>query len=136
MRHVSLCLVLLLSVALFFAGTWQNRCEPSQADRACMDWLVDRLAEAESIKGGASLEAFLRVFDMDGGLHLINEIVATYPDSWDMQLGSRYVMKACPFIKVEVDFAVPVGMNPAEVTAKEIKIKTISRPYLEHPFFD
>jgi len=56
----------------------------------------------------------LKVFEMDGGLQSVP--------------ATRYVLRGTTLIKVDVEFEKPINSND------ELKIKSISKPYLE-PFF-
>jgi hypothetical protein len=60
-------------------------------------WLRDRLREARSIKAGVSKADLLKVFTPDGGLQPIPP--------------ERYVLRTCPYIKVDVQFQLP-GKRP------------------------
>jgi hypothetical protein len=85
-------------------------------------WLQDRYKEATSIKAGMSREDLLKVFMEDGGL---NTIPAT-----------RYVLRSCHLIKVDVEFDTKHGQAYEEKMDRELKIKQISKPYLENMFID
>lgn len=116
-----------------------------QSDFAHDRWLQERHFEAISIKVGMTRADLLKVFRMDGGLQSL--------------LPTRYVLKSSNFIKVDVEFDVPEGEKgkvipedlrfemespafdfegkPAPgydyrfVPNDNLKIKSISRPYLE-----
>ncbi|MDQ3817391.1 MAG: hypothetical protein M3362_06840 [Acidobacteriota bacterium] len=92
-----------------------NRSEASQNPR---QWLEERYKEATSIKVGMSRAELMKVFEEDGGLQRIP--------------ASRYVLKSCPMIKVEVAFDVEYGQAYREKPDEELKIKSISKPYLEY----
>ncbi|HEY8228736.1 MAG TPA: hypothetical protein VIG25_25950 [Pyrinomonadaceae bacterium] len=98
-------------------------------------WLQERYFEATSIKEGMTRADLLKVFRMDGGIQLL--------------LPTRYVLKDSNFIKVDIEFDVPAGQrivpddsrfemrdsseNFQFVSNEKLKIKRISKPYIE-PF--
>jgi hypothetical protein len=116
--------------------------QPTQPERSHDEWLQQRYAEATSIKARMTRAQLMKLFRADGGLQLI--------------LPTRYVLKSSDMIKVDVEFDVPEGVNSkimpedeAEVdrsgsrqlqkegyrviSDEKLKIKSISKPYLE-PF--
>lgn len=122
---------------------------PTQTNRAHDKWLQERHFEALSIKEGMTRAELLKVFRMDGGLQSF--------------LPTRYVLRRSNFIKVDVEFEVPaevigkvvpedlrnemevINGNSASTSAPEnyhfvanekLKIKSISRPYLEQFNYD
>ena len=86
-------------------------------------WLAERYAEAVSVRPGMSRRDLRRLFRPDGGLQTIPS--------------SRYVLKSCAMIKVEVKFELPEGASPAdsrdenELIDARMKINEVSKPYLE-----
>ena len=86
-------------------------------------WLAERYAEAVSVRPGMSRRDLRRLFRPDGGLQTIPS--------------SRYVLKSCALIKVEVKFALPEGAGRVdfrdenEAADAALKITEVSRPYLE-----
>jgi hypothetical protein len=106
-----------------------------QSDRSHNQWLQERYFEAISIKEGMTRADLIKVFRMDGGLQPF--------------LPTRYVLKSSSLIKVDVEFDVPEGdkVVPEDlrfemdylkegfrfVSNDKLKIKRISRPYVE-PF--
>ena len=85
-------------------------------DQAHLRWLSETLASVQAIKAGMTRRDLLTIFKQDGGLQVGAE---------------RYVYKQCPIIKVDVTFtASDTGDN------QDDRIKSISKPYLENPFFD
>jgi hypothetical protein len=91
-------------------------------------WLDERYKEAVSIKPGMTRADLHRLFSVDGGLQ-------TIPDS-------RYVLKSCGMIKVEVKFDVPQGLSRESLIDENaaadeaLKIIEVSKPYLEYPAVD
>jgi len=106
-----------------------------KSDRSHDQWLQERYFEATSIKEGMTRADLVKLFRMDGGLQHL--------------LPTRYVLKSSSFIKVDVEFDVPEGgkVLPEDlrfemydvnegfrfVSNDKLKIKTISKPYVE-PF--
>jgi len=108
-----------------------------QTDRNHDQWLQQRYVEATSIKEGMTRADLLKVFTMDGGLQLL--------------LPTRYVLKNSNLIKVDVEFDVPLGSRivPEDtrfgrsesegfqfVSNDMLRIKRISKPYIEPTFID
>jgi AraC-like DNA-binding protein len=94
----------------------------SEAGQGTRQWLEERYKEATSVRAGMSRAELLRVFDEDGGLQRIP--------------ASRYVLRSCRMIKVDVEFDVGYGQAYRVKPDKELKIKGISKPYLEHMYAD
>ena len=145
MRKVSLCLVVMLLVAVASAGSWQKTYKPTQEEIAHIKWLVDRMREAMSIRVGMSLEELLKVFEPDGGLQstsLMERIQPSGNADEDGDLLSsrfdegRFVLKTCRLIKVSVDFEIPAGIHPPEASNRDVKITKLSKPYLEPSHMD
>jgi len=85
-------------------------------DQAHLRWLSETLTSVQAIKAGMTRRDLLTIFKQDGGLQVGPE---------------KYVYKQCPIIKVDVTFtASDTGDN------QDDRIKSISKPYLENPFFD
>lgn len=136
-------------VILIFTTSGFGTSTPTQTNRHD-EWLQKKYFEALSIKEGMTRAELLKVFRMDGGLQSL--------------LATRYVLKGSNFIKVDVEFEVPAGMkgyvvpedlrhemeisdgNSASkraaqekyyfVANEKLKIKSISRPYLEQFLYD
>jgi hypothetical protein len=85
-------------------------------DQAHLQWLSKSLESIKTIKLGMTRRELLTLFREDGGLQF---------------MPIRYVYKDCPVIKVDVTFTV----NDAGDHLND-RIKSISKPYLESPFFD
>jgi|SRR5436853_5325851 hypothetical protein len=109
------CLLIFSVAATYSPGQVASSPSPDQ-------WLQDKYREATSIKAGMSREDLLKVFMEDGGL---NTIPAT-----------RYVLRSCHLIKVEVAFNTEYGQAYKEKPDRELKIGRISKPYLENMFID
>ena len=86
-------------------------------------WLAARYAEAVSVRPGMSRRDLRRLFRPDGGLQTIPS--------------SRYVLKSCAMIKVEVKFELPEGASREDFRDENVliddrlKITEVSKPYLE-----
>jgi hypothetical protein len=88
----------------------------SQSEREHNEWLQAKYSEATSVKVGMTRTDLLKVFEMDGGLQSVP--------------ATRYVLRGTTLIKVDVEFEKPTNSND------ELKIKSISKPYLEPIFVD
>lgn len=85
-------------------------------------WLTERLQEAESIKPGMTEADLLKVFTPDGGLQHFQP--------------QRFVLRSCTLIKVDVMFDLPEGTYSTNLHGNELKIKSVSKPYLEPMYMD
>lgn len=114
----------LLVVALFFTiGTFTaNSLSPNEARQNYRQWLEERYQEATSVRAGMSRAELIKVFEEDGGLQRIP--------------AGRYVLRSCHMIKVEAEFDVEYGRDYKERPDKELKIKEISKPFLEYEHTD
>jgi hypothetical protein len=91
-------------------------------DRAHQKWLEEKYTEATSIKPGMSRAELLKLFMEDGGLQRIP--------------ASRYVLKSCQLIQIEVKFDTRYGVNYKPVPDENLKIVEVSKPYLERMAMD
>lgn len=114
-------------------------------ERSHDDWLHEKYLQATSVKEGMTRADLLKLFVMDGGIQ--------------PGVPTRYVLKSSRMIKVDVEFDVPDAVRgqfvtedgaatPADASKsktsprggfqvtpdEQLKIKSISRPYLE-PFY-
>ena len=86
-------------------------------------WLAERYAEAVSVRPGMSRRDLRRLFRPDGGLQTIPS--------------SRYVLKSCAMIKIDVKFALPEGAAREDFREEDergdeaLRITEVSKPYLE-----
>ena len=93
---------------------------PTEEDQKHYVWLTGKLDEVNSIRVGMTRADLLKVFTQDAGL-----------------LQDRYVLRSCHLIKVDVVFDVPKGMPFANRPPDtDLKIKLISKPYLEPMYMD
>jgi len=89
-------------------------------------WVFERLKEAQSIKVGTTYAELSKYFTSDGGITLL-----TGPQRFDMIL--------CSCIKIDVEFADKDGKKvdaPVFPIPDDARVSSISKPYLEEPFFD
>lgn len=129
----------LMLACAFLAVSGFNLSCPAQDKTAHERWLQERLVEANSTNKEMTRADLLEVFTSDGIMQGM--------------LPERYVLKSCSFINVDVEFEIPEGVKGRVVTEeryflidilpdkqdfnfqvvpdKELKIKSISKPYLE-----
>ncbi|MFL6208082.1 MAG: hypothetical protein ACJ74W_04490 [Pyrinomonadaceae bacterium] len=135
----------LLLLFLICSITVAQRSHPTATEQAHRQWLEERYKEATSITAGMTYADLDKLFIMDGGLQPM--------------LPERFVLKSCDMIKVDVQFDVPKGVRPIilpeglrqvavggahptdesdfrYVPDGQLKIKSISRPHLEHMSLD
>ncbi len=84
--------------------------------------ITDALSEVEEIKVGMKRKDLDKIFSIDGGISPVNP--------------QRFVYEKCNFIKVEVKFKFIDKTNKFPKSNSEDEIIEISKPYLEHPFYD
>lgn len=130
---------LLICLSLTVGGLSLAR--QSGPDRSHDLWLQERYFEATSVGKGMTRADLMKVFRIDGGLQ--------------RHLPTRYVLKSSDFIKVDVEFEGPPSAqgkiilpedlrremesaNPGLLERnyqflpdEQLKIKSISRPYVE-----
>jgi hypothetical protein len=95
---------------------------PSDGNIKHCVWLAERLQEAESVKPGMTGADLLKVFTHDGGLQHFQP--------------QRFVLRSCTLIKVDVMFDLPEGAAKTNLRVEELRIKSISKPYLEPMYMD
>jgi hypothetical protein len=114
----------LSSVAiLIFTCFLLTKAETSQQkENSPQEWLREIYKEATSIHKGMTRAELLEKYRTDGGIQRIPE--------------SRFVLKACSLIKIEVEFETPYGQAYKLKPDSQLIITKISQPYLEHPAKD
>ncbi|HEV2665877.1 MAG TPA: hypothetical protein VG324_13250 [Blastocatellia bacterium] len=115
MKRSSLFIIGLLLLATYSIST-HGQGDQEEVHR---QWLYQRYAEATSIKPAMSRADLLRVFREDGG---VQPIPAT-----------RYVLKSCNMIKIEVEFDTEYGHAYKKKPDADLKITKVSQPYLTYP---
>ncbi len=95
---------------------------PSDENGKHIVWLSERLQEAESVKPGMTGADLLKVFTHDGGLQHFQP--------------QAFVMRSCTLIKVDVMFDLPQDASKTKLRLEELRIKSISKPYLEPMYMD
>jgi hypothetical protein len=85
-------------------------------------WIDSVLRQARTIKPGMTRQDLLQIFGEEGGMSTRTQ--------------RTYVYKDCPFIKVDVEFAVQENPDDRITEPLEDKIVKISRPYLNYSVMD
>ena len=97
---------------------------PGESDRPttalCEALIVDALKQVDELKPGTPRAVLEHGFEEDGGLQFAAH--------------SRYVLKKCHFIKIDVEFSGGAIENRAALPTDQVV--TVSRPYLEYPVDD
>ncbi|HEX8161756.1 MAG TPA: hypothetical protein VF538_07790 [Pyrinomonadaceae bacterium] len=134
--------VSLLACCAFTVGGF-GLVRQARAERAHDEWLRARYFEAASVKGGMTRADLIKIFRADGGLQ---------PPG----VPTRYVLKSSDMIKVDVEFESPAGAkgrvspegsrreawgpdaggNYLFVPDEKLKIRSVSKPYLEPSAYD
>jgi len=86
------------------------------------EWLREKYKEATSIEAGMNRADLLNLFIEDGGLQTIP--------------ATKYVLKDCRMIKIDVDFDTKYGQAHRKVPDKDLRITKVSKPYLEYMYVD
>ena len=130
MKTLALSLIVLLVGVGFSAGSSQH--SPAK-DRVHMDWLLDRIDEAKSVEEGMSLEDLLKVFRLDAGLQFMD---ASGPSFFSRSFTGFFSLRSCEYIKLDVDFEIPEGIDVNRASRENVKIRKLSRPYLNYARID
>lgn len=134
----------ILTVSFFSSSTLNQTNQAKREGLAHRQWLQNIYLEATSIKEGMTRADLIKLFRIDGGLQRM--------------LPERYVLNGTDMIKVDVKFDVPEdsksihvpedlryefeGSPPSTrnkfqfVPNEKLKIKSISRPYIEPEALD
>ncbi len=119
MRTVSITLLLLTGYLISFG--FVNFDNKQVGENDCK-FVEKSMEDIRTIKVGMKRKDLKNLFHQDGGIYGVSE--------------PRFVYEKCEFIKIDVKFE-PVDKNqkfPAD--NPEDTIIKISKPYLEHPFYD
>lgn len=111
-------LSLVIGVLVFGIGTLISPLGRSEANQDPQQWLEERYKEATSVSVGMNRADLRRIFDEDGGLQRIP--------------ASRYTLRSCQMIKVDVEFDTEYGQAYKVKSDEELQIKSMSKPYLEY----
>ena len=93
--------------------------QPQEKAAGCSEWVARNLAAIQTIKVGMTRRDLLKLFTVEGGFYNRNS--------------RTYVLRECPYIKVDVGFE-PVGKSQRE--GLEDKITRMSKPYLAQSVLD
>ena len=106
---------------------------PPAKDRVHMDWLLDRIDEAKSVEEGMSLEDLLKVFRPEAGLQFMD---VSGPSFFSRSFTGFFSLRSCEYIKLDVDFEIPEGIDLTKASRENVKIRKLSRPYLNYARID
>ena len=130
MKKPALSLIVLLVGVGFSTGLSQHR--PIK-DGIHMDWLLDRIDEAKSVEEGMSLEDLLKVFRLEAGLQFMD---VSGPSFFSRSFTGFFSLRSCEYIKLDVDFEIPEGIDLTKASRENVKIRKLSRPYLNYARID
>ena len=85
-------------------------------------WVSSVLAWSDDIKPGMTRKNLLRVFTTEGGV--------------STRTHRTYVLKGCPYIKVDVEFAAASQERDLSTELPDDRIIKISKPYLDYSVID
>jgi hypothetical protein len=111
MKFLSIAIVLIW-IATKGSTAGQSPAEP----KAACDVVVRALREVQNVKPGMTRRDLLKQFIGEGGV--------------SNRLQRTYVLKTCPYVKVDVEFEIPPGQGGSTAEGLSDKIADISRPYL------
>ena len=114
--------ILLIAGLLVILGARTYPLAQTANDQPHEQWLEERYKEAISIKAGMTRADLLKLFEEDGGVQNIP--------------ASRYVLKRCHLIQIEVKFNTKYGVNYEPTPDQNLKIVEVSRPYLQRMAVD
>jgi hypothetical protein len=118
-RKVACCWLMFFVLCGSAPGQQVN--QPSQIDSSLTSKIDAVIKIADSLHPGMSRADVLKNFETEGGISA---------RAWN-----HYVYKRCPYIKVDVTFAIAPGEDPFKEAASD-KIATVSKPYLQFPIMD
>lgn len=116
---------ILVSVLIVFGTVflfWFAKISNGQSQTSNCKCVSDALSDIEKIKVGMKRKDLDKMFFTDGGISPTNP--------------QRFVYEQCNFIKLEVKFEFIDTSNKFPKNNPDDKISEISKPYLEHPFYD
>jgi hypothetical protein len=106
-----------IAVVLIWIATAASTAGPSPDEpKAACEVVVQALREVQNIKPGTTRGDLLKQFTGEGGV--------------SNRLQCTYVLKTCPYVKVDIEFEIPPGQGGTAAEALSDKIANISRPYL------
>jgi hypothetical protein len=116
LKRISLSsVVVILSFAAFFGTVGA----PAKDSRCAL--ILDTLKTIQELRSGSTRAQLEQKFEADGGVQ--------FPAN------SRYVLKMCPYIKIDVEFQGDRIQDRTTLLPAD-KIVKISKPYLEYPSSD
>ncbi len=118
MREILISVFIVLGTVLLFNFPKTSNGQSQTSNCKCV---TDALADIGKIKVSMKRKDLARMFSIDGGISSVTE---------------QFVYEKCNFIKVEVKFKFINQSNKFPKQNPEDEIIEISKPYLEHPFYD
>jgi len=94
----------------------------AQSEQTHSQWIEERYREATSIKEGMTVADLQKFFTEDGGLQSSPSL--------------RYILKSCMWIKIDVQFDIPGSDQHQYPLNSNVRIKKVSKPYLEQMMVD
>jgi hypothetical protein len=113
---------LLLLVCIVVAVAPGKTLSTARSEQTHSQWIEERYREATSIKEGMTVADLQKVFTEDGGLQSSPSL--------------RYILKSCMWIKIDVQFDIPEGDKGQYPPSPNVRIKKVSKPYLEQMIID
>jgi hypothetical protein len=104
---------------VFMAGAQAGQGEKGDSCRSVIDRAMN---DVSHLKPGLTRADVERMFYPDGGIQSFHG-------------PTRYIYRPCHSIKIDVEFA-PARADEGLQGSAEDGVKSVSKPYLENPFFD
>jgi hypothetical protein len=112
----------LLLLVCIVAALGSATLSTAQSEQTHSQLIEQRYREATSIKEGMTVADLQKVFTEDGGLQSPQSL--------------RYIWKSCMWIKIDVEFEIPEGVIRQYPPNPNLRIKKVSKPYLEQMILD
>jgi hypothetical protein len=116
--------IIFLAGCIALSSITAGVCAPARQD-SCEAIIKEAIRAVDDLKVGDTRAKIEHNFREDGGISWWNE----------SSQHSRYLYKKCTFIKIDVEYALRKGSTPGKPSPDDT-VTSISKPYLEYPFYD
>jgi hypothetical protein len=119
MRRNIKCLILAF---MFSALVFSSRAQQADKQDQSENLIKEAISIAGNLKEGSIRSEVERDFELDGGIQSRGL--------------SRYMLKKCHLIKIDVTFSKDKNSGTWIVGSPDDKVTSVSKPYLEYPVMD
>ncbi|MGI8670249.1 MAG: hypothetical protein ACR2J3_10460 [Aridibacter sp.] len=109
----------IVALVVLFSGFQINNVQKQECE---CQFIEESLKEISKIKTGMTRKDLLENFNEDGGISAIRQ--------------GRFVYKKCSYIKIDITFELAKDKQNKLTRTIDDEILNISKPYLEHPYYD